>query len=411
MRFLHAADLHLDTPPSGVRGYPDEVAAVLRDASLDAFDALVRTALDEQVAFCVFAGDVYDGADRGVRAQLRFRAGLERLADAGIRSFVVHGNHDPVEEGWTAVRSWPDLVHVFPPGEPTSVAFDVDGRSVVVHGVSYAERATTDNLAVRFRRAPGEAFQVGVLHANLGSAPDHEPYAPCTEADLRGTGLDYWALGHVHTRWISPDDRPRIVYPGNLQGRSPKPAEQGAKGAVVVEVDDGGGTTCRHVPLDVARFVATDVEVDDVDDLGRLADVLAERGLELLDEHAPRSLVVRARLSGRGGVHVDLRRPGALDELRHELHRVDAAPFLWWDRLEDATGSDVDLDRVAGRDDLVGHVVAALDPADPDDALAGLADELPDLRRTGVDAPDLADPALLDRARRLAHDLLEGDPA
>ena len=411
MRFLHAADLHLDTPPSGVRGYPDEVAAVLRDASLAAFDALVRTAIDEGVAFCAFSGDIYDGAERGVRAQLRFRSGLERLADAGIRSFVVHGNHDPVDEGWTAVRSWPELVHVFPPGDPTSVAFEVDGRGVIVHGVSYAERATTENLAVRFARAPGDAFQVGLLHANLGSAPDHEPYAPCTEADLVGVGLDYWALGHVHTRWISPADGPRIVYPGNLQGRSPKPSERGAKGAVVVEVDAGGRTACRHVALDVVRFVATDVAVDDVDDLGELADVLAERGLELADEHAPRSLVVRARLHGRGGVHADLRRPGALDELRHEAHRLGATPFLWWDRLDDDTSSTVDLDEVSARDDLVGHVVAALDPGAPRPELADLGPALPDLGRTGVAPPDLTDPVLVERARRLAHDLLEGEPA
>src|SRR4051812_18096121 len=103
-QFLHAADLHLDTPFSGVHRVDARLAATLRDATTQAFENLVAAALERSVAFVVIAGDVYDGAERGVRAQLAFRDGLDRLARAGIQSFVVHGNHDPVEEGWSAVR-------------------------------------------------------------------------------------------------------------------------------------------------------------------------------------------------------------------------------------------------------------------------------------------------------------------
>src|SRR5277367_1737006 len=112
--FVHAADLHLDTPFRGVHEVAPFVAAELREASLDAFDAIVTLALERGAAFLLVAGDVYDGAERGLRAQIRFRNGLARLAAAGIPSFVVHGNHDPVATGWSAISSWPEGVTVFP---------------------------------------------------------------------------------------------------------------------------------------------------------------------------------------------------------------------------------------------------------------------------------------------------------
>src|SRR5262245_51374847 len=113
-RFVHAADLHLDTPFEGLARTSPEVGAALRDASLQAFDALVELTLREDAAFLVIAGDVYDGAERGVRAQLRFLGGLRRLSEAGVQVLVTHGNHDPLD-GWSAIREWPAGVHVFSP--------------------------------------------------------------------------------------------------------------------------------------------------------------------------------------------------------------------------------------------------------------------------------------------------------
>jgi DNA repair exonuclease SbcCD nuclease subunit len=237
--FIHAADLHLDTPFEGIGQVAPHVAEALRDASLEAFDALVELAFARNAAFVVFAGDIYDGADRGIRAQLRFRRGLERLSDAGIWSFVVHGNHDPVATGWSAIRGdWPPLVKIFAPGLVDEVAVVKNGEPVAtVRGVSFAQRGEVDDLALRFPGRSGPELHVGVLHCNLGGNLKHDPYAPCSVDDLVKPGYDYWALGHIHQRTIVRDGDPWIVYSGNLQGRSPKTSEQGAKGALVVEVD------------------------------------------------------------------------------------------------------------------------------------------------------------------------------
>ena len=162
--FVHAADLHLDTPFKGIGLTAPHVAEQLREASLAAFDALVDLCFERRAAFLVIAGDIYDGPERGLRAQLRFRDGLGRLSDACIPSFVVHGNHDPVETGWSALAGpWPERVRIFGTGRVEAVPVHLDGTQVAtVQGISFAQRSERENLALRFSRVAGPGVQVGV---------------------------------------------------------------------------------------------------------------------------------------------------------------------------------------------------------------------------------------------------------
>ena len=411
-QFIHAADLHLDTQPGGLSDHPDEVAAVLCDASITAFGRLVDVAIERQVAFCVFAGDIYDGAERGVRAQLEFRRGLERLATAGIQSFVAHGNHDPVSEGWSAVTSWPEGVTVFDSGTPQTHLLEVNGATVAIHGVSYAEQATTDNLAVRFERSPEADFQVGVLHANVGGNADHDPYAPCSLADLTAVGLDYWALGHIHLRQTLQERRPAVVYPGNLQGRSFKPSEQGAKGAMVVSVEDGNVTAADFEAVDDLRFVAAELDISEHDDVGHLSDAIAEALDAERQTHPGRHLMVRLTLSGRGPVHRELARPAALGDLLESVRadRSGSNPVVWCASLRDRTQPQLDLDQLEASDDFVGSALSELtELVGPGGAADELLAALPDLRGLGVELPDPTDPDLVNRVRVLTADLLASE--
>ena len=102
LKFVHTADLHLDSPFVGMRNEaPEHVADDLCRATFDAYANIIDLCIEEQVHALLIAGDVYDGGDRSFRAQLKFGDGLQRLDDAGIRSFVCHGNHDPLD-GWEA---------------------------------------------------------------------------------------------------------------------------------------------------------------------------------------------------------------------------------------------------------------------------------------------------------------------
>jgi exonuclease SbcD len=386
--FVHAADLHLDTPFEGVRAGAPEVADALADASLAAFDSIVALALARQAAFVVISGDVYDGPERGVRAQLRFHRGLEELSAAGIPSFVVHGNHDPVETGWSAIRRWPPGVTVFPSHTVVEETVERGGQVIArIQGISYPRRDVRENLALRFAVPGGPELSVGVLHCNVGSSSEHADYSPCTVDQLVATRIGYWALGHVHRHAVvagSPGG-PWVVYPGNSQGRSLHPGERGPKGAVVAAVQGGAVVAVEHVACDAVRFEELSVPVGDLADAAELCELLRAEGERRLAGADGRSVVLRAVLTGRGPVHADLvRRAGSAPAaILHELRNVAPAgsPFIWWDSVVDRTRPSLDRDALRGRGDFAADVVALADRLAGDEAalavLAGRAGDEP----------------------------------
>ncbi len=434
-RFIHAADLHLDTPCEGVvqpaagarAGEVADAAAIttaLRDASLQAWDALVRFTLDADAAFLLLAGDIYDGAERSPRAQLRFHAGLVEVAAAGCQVFVVHGNHDPMHgaRGWSAIHDWPAGVTVFDPGAVSCVPVQVDGQQVaLIQGVSYEQRDTTQNLARLFHRAEGPGLQVGLLHANVGAQSGHQPYAPCALGDLEAADLDYWALGHIHKRQTLRDGGPWAVYPGNTQGRSVKPSETGAKGALLVEVD-GSVQDMRFHELDCVRFVNDTVDVSEAGEVVELQEALAGKLDDLQAANNGRGLVVRLTLSGTPSIAGDLRRDAhgledVLGYLREQYQGRE--PFVWVESLRDGLKTPLDREALRLREDLVGELARRAEgmgdePAARADFVvraAGLLDQ-PKIRRA-LAATEPDDPAgVLDEALELALDLLvTGDEA
>jgi DNA repair protein SbcD/Mre11 len=415
-RFVHAADLHLDTPFEGVARPAPEIAEALRDASLEAWDRLVDLTLERDAAFLLLAGDVYDGAERGVRAQLRFAAGLERLSAAGVETFIVHGNHDPLD-GWSAIRHWPTGVTVFGSDEVRAVPVRAgDERLAVVHGISYARRDVTENLARRFARDGGPGLQIGLLHANVGAATEHGAYAPCTLSDLQSTALDYWALGHIHKSTVLRDGDPWVVYPGDTQGRSPKSSESGAKGAFVVEATPQAVTTVAFHALDSVRFVPCTLDVGGIADVTQLRARLVECLDEARDEHPDRGLLVRVTLTGRGAVAADLRRPEAPEALLAELRAAydGARPFLWVEAIKDGSRAALDLDALRARDDFSGELLHHADALSDDPAaLAEFLAKRTSMLDTGQVSRALRDldpddPAeIIDEALELALDALE----
>ena len=222
LRFVHAADLHLDSPFKGLRdAAPEGISGEISNATFRTYDNIIDLCIRERVAALLVAGDVYDGAERSLRAQRKFIEGLERLDEQGIRSFVCHGNHDPLD-GWEARLAYPALCHRFGREWERVPVFPEDPARAVVHGISYPKSDVRDNLALGLGNVTPAGFSIGLLHANVGSDTGHESYAPCTVDDLRQAGVDYWALGHVHTRRILNERNPVVAYPGNPQGRHPQ---------------------------------------------------------------------------------------------------------------------------------------------------------------------------------------------
>lgn len=256
-RFLHAADIHLDSPLHGLSRYDGVPAEEVRGATRAAFDNLIQRAIDEEVDFVVVAGDLFDGDWRDMGTGLYFARAMGRLNQFGIPAFILAGNHD-AESVISRSVPWPPNVRQFSAGKPETHMLSEFG--VAIHGQSFATPAVTDNLVLAYPDAVGHSFNIGMLHTALAGRQGHADYAPCSVDDLKAKQYDYWALGHVHEFEVVCEE-PHVVFPGNIQGRTIR--ETGAKGAVMVTVEDGSVVSLERVELDVLRWVDTNVDCSD----------------------------------------------------------------------------------------------------------------------------------------------------
>ncbi len=411
--FVHAADLHLDSPFVGVTAEAPQLSALLRESTFRAFDALVDLCIRERALFLVIAGDAYDGADQSLRAQLRFRDGLERLSAASIRSFVAHGNHDPLS-GWSHRISWPERATVFGADQArTHTVSDDLGPIATVSGISYRERNEQRRLHREFVAPDASLFNVAVLHCNCGGDQRHDPYSPCTVPDLESLGFDYWALGHVHER-KTLSTRPLIVYPGNTQGRSVR--ELGERGCCLVRVDGTGNATLEFRALDAVRWKTAEVDITALATVDELVAGLEQSLEDLSDRTQERPVLARIALVGHGPLYGELRRAGATEDLQDRLREIGLhrRPLVWLERLTNRCRPEIDVEARANEGDLLGEVLqVALSMRAGGDAQQNAQAALSELYdharlRRVLDAPgaeELQD--ILREAERVCIDLLE----
>lgn len=297
-RFVHAADLHIDSPLIGLSSQSEELARVIENASRQAFENLVSLATGEACSFIVIAGDLFDGQWRDFRTGLFLADQMRKLKASGIRVIIVLGNHD-AENRFVKRLEFSDNVRVLSSSLTETVLFE-DLR-VAVHGRSFPRRDVTDNLAASYPEPREGYFNIGLLHTACTGREGHELYAPCTVQDLLGRGYDYWALGHVHTFELL-NANPPVLFPGNLQGRHIR--ETGPKGAVLVTVQDQN-VSFDHRPLDVVRWSSEEVDVGECVDLEEIYRKIRDR-LEQTVSAAERDVAIRLRIAGQTPLHPEL---------------------------------------------------------------------------------------------------------
>jgi DNA repair exonuclease SbcCD nuclease subunit len=393
--FLHAADLHLDSPLRGLDR--DAPTARIRRATRDALVNLVDFALDRRVAFVLLAGDLYDGDAKDWRTGQFLTQQLARLTREKIEIVAISGNHDADQ---ILTRRLP-IPGMLPSRHATT--HRLQGAPVAVHGQSFATRAVTDNLALAYPVRAEGLFNIGLLHTACGQG-GHENYAPCDLADLERLEYEYWALGHVHMRQILCE-KPWVVFPGNLQGRHVK--EEGPKGASLVTVRGlRVAATPEPVAFDVIRWQRLDVDLTGAPTLQAAQD----RTRFALDEAAlladGRMLIVRITLVGECAVHADLARSPekTREEMRAAALDVAAPDQLWIEDVRIATRPALDLAAMRAQPGPVGALIHALEqPVKLDPGLqAFVADQL---KRAGI-ALDPEHPATAIEAGRLPDDLV-----
>jgi DNA repair exonuclease SbcCD nuclease subunit len=290
--FLHAADIHLDSPLRGLDRYEGAPTEEIRGASRRAFENLVELAIRERVAFVLLAGDLYDGDWKDFDTGLFFVKQMGRLREAGIPVFGVQGNHDAASKITRNLRL-PSNVHIF--ATAAAETRRLEELHVAIHGQSFASQCTANDLAKNYPAAIPGMFNIGVLHTSMSGREGHGSYAPCSEACLRESGYDYWALGHIHQREVL-SGVPTIAFPGNIQGRHIH--EPGPKGCLHVHVDDQNAITTEFEPLDVLRWATMTIPLDGVEERNQLFERIDDSLCRLVEEAEGRLVATRIVLTG-----------------------------------------------------------------------------------------------------------------
>tara|TARA_R110002072_G_scaffold135053_2_gene276191 strand:- start:1161 stop:2429 length:1269 start_codon:yes stop_codon:yes gene_type:complete len=379
MKFIHAADIHLDSPLKGLERYEGAPVEEIRSATRRAFDNLVTLAIEEAAEVVLLAGDLYDGDWKDYNTGLYFVDRMRRLEAAGIHVFIVAGNHDAASQITRQLRL-PDNVKLFSTSKPETVEIEIGGLELAVHGQGFAKREVTADLSSAYPPAVPNRFNIGLLHTCLDGKPGHEPYAPCSVDGLRSKGYQYWALGHIHNREIVSEE-PWIVFPGNIQGRHAR--ETGRKGCSVVTVENSEIISVEHRDLDVMRWARAEIDISGIESVDEVYERVREVLQNVLDEADGRLVASRLILEGSSPVHSELH----IDSERWiQEYRALASDMggggMWLEKVLLDTRQVINREELLERDDALGGLLRTIKKFEAGDAgLDDLALEIAPLRQ------------------------------
>lgn len=373
--FLHAADLHLGSPLRAVEDASPSFAERLNEATYDAFGRIIDVAVEQGVDFVVIAGDLYDRQARSVVANQFLVEQFERLADKGIPSYVVHGNHDPLGEGAEKLEL-PDPVTVFGSDGVTAVAYPEAGApEAYLLGHSYGSRHVSRPLVEQYTPEDRSVPAIGLLHTGLN--PDGRRYVPCSPADLAAKPIDYWALGHLHTP-ACVEGAP-AAYSGIPQGRHA--GELGVGGCLLVTLEAHRDPALEFVPVSPIVWHEEVIDIGEATPESPLRNIseaetfIDERALDLRaadlaevpalpdmpladTDWEPDGFVCRWTFTGCGELHEVLdaeARDVLAERLRSRLG--DGQPFVWTEAVRDRTGMPIpDIETLADDDEVIGEL-------------------------------------------------------
>ncbi|WP_426229986.1 metallophosphoesterase family protein [Pararhizobium sp. DWP3-4] len=304
-RFVHTADLHLDSPLRSLALKNPELAELVRGATRTALARIVDLCLAESVDALLIAGDLYDGSQTSMNTALYLSSELRRLEAAGIGVFLIRGNHDS-QSAMTRELTFPANVHVFAGrAKPVRAKALGNGREVHIHGISFANPHAPDSLLPSFHPPVADAVNIGMLHTSLAGTPGHDPYAPTSVAELARHGFDYWALGHVHLRQVHSES-PLIVMPGMPQGRDIN--EAGPKTVTLVTVGDDGVLGHLEHQIGQAVFERVTIDLSGAQDWRQMLERVGETLASLRNQAGADHLILRVALTGTTPLAWKLRR-------------------------------------------------------------------------------------------------------
>lgn len=394
-RFIHAADIHLDSPMVGLEQYECAPVEDIRCATRKALQNLVRLAIDESVSFVLIAGDIYDGDWRNYGTGLFFASQMSELDRHGIKVFIVSGNHD-AESTISRHLRLPDNTHVFDAKRPETV--DIKDLRVTIYGQSFAHRDVTEDLSASYPHSKEGYFNIGLLHTCADGREGYEKYAPCDVNGLTAKGYDYWALGHIHKSEIIKTS-PYIVFPGNIQGRHVNETEYdrqgkrtGGKGCKLVTVEDGHVDNVEHRVLDVLRWCNCEVKADGAGSGDDVVALCRQHLCTELEHTEDQMLAARLTITGNCKAHDSLWKDPErwLNEIRSSLTGMSGGR-IWLEKLNLKTSPTMDLESIRSQPGPLSDLIKFIDEIPThEESIKALIDSLEPLRTKigGLPSPD-----------------------
>lgn len=295
----------MDSPFQGLTIKEPSLADRFKHSTNEAFVKIIDLCLSEKVDFLTIGGDTFDGADRSLCAQILLRDQFERLHQADIPVIIVAGNHDPLSD-WLMEIKYPENVHLLDSRKVEKVKIEKSGKVIAtVFGISYKASEVTENLSLKFKSGEEDNISIGLLHANVGSRKEHAPYAPCSLNDLKGTNMDIWLLGHIHTPEVLCED-PLILYPGNIQGRHIN--EDGPRGCYIIKTGSNRKISYEFKPVYNILWKQDEINIKDITTAIELADLLSDKCEEELSKltNDEKGIVIKWQLTGPSPIYHEL---------------------------------------------------------------------------------------------------------
>ena len=349
-RFIHTADIHLDSPLRTLALKNEELADLIRNSSRDALEKIVQAGIDRNVDAVIVAGDLFDGEVRSMKTAAFVSNQMRRMNSAGIQVYMIKGNHDAESKIATQIPM-PENVHIF---SGRSTTRRIDSAGIAIHGVSYAGRLVAESLLPKFPQPLDGYFNIGILHTSLGGSAGHDSYAPCSESELTAHGYDYWALGHIHKRIVAREE-PHIVMPGIPQGRDI--GESGPKSVTLVEVSNGKASI-EEIATAKAEFGHVAAEVAGITSWDNLLGVLSEALCEAAQKASAPNFVARIVVEGKSPLHWRIRHSKdiLLEQLRDEISLIGG---IWIEQIDVRTSPEKsDRESADPVDELLAHMRA-----------------------------------------------------
>ncbi|MDQ0217664.1 DNA repair exonuclease [Peribacillus cavernae] len=374
--FIHAADIHLDSPLRGLEQYEGAPVEQIRNATREAFINLVDAAIENKVAFVIIAGDLYDGDWKDYNTGLFFISQMTRLQKEGIPVILIRGNHDAASQISKELKL-PENVKELSVNEPETIL--LEEFNTAIHGQGFSSRSVMDNLVLQYPIRKDGYLNIGIVHTSATGREGHEHYAPCSLDDLKAKSYDYWALGHIHLREVLSENEPVVLFPGNIQGRHIK--ETGDKGCTFVHVRDSEIQSIEHHTLDVVRWQVCEVDANGVENTSDLVEKARELLEETFERAEGRFLAVRFRIYGACSIHQEL-----LTQREHFINNIRSLSLevgqgdIWIEKVKIQTAKTVNIDELRERNTPLASILDYLQLIKVDDeAIASLLAEFKDL--------------------------------